>query len=127
MLYKKNQHTCRMKFEKKDMLRSKNRRYRRNRSKTQIKKSLCHKDGKTKSKKEETNTNTETDRKTTFKTKAWTHEGPVLYLIETDFFLKRLPLGHTRHFLSGCCYYTSSVQKHTNTSLGPFRRIYFGL
>ena len=47
---------------------SKNRRYRRNRSKAQIKKSLCQKDGKTKSKKEETNTK----RKTTFKTKAWT-------------------------------------------------------
>ena len=62
------------------MFKSKNRRYQRNRSKAQIKKSLCQKDGKTKSKKEETNTNMETGRKTTFKTKAWT----VRTLIKTE-------------------------------------------
>ena len=47
---------------------SKNRRYRRNRSAAQIKKSQ-HKDGKTKSKKEETNANMETDKKTRLKLK----------------------------------------------------------
>ena len=67
---------------------SKNRRYQRHRSKAQIKKSLCQtcqKDNKTKSKKEkkeETNINSKTDKKTTFKTNAWTI--PTLIKTESD-------------------------------------------
>ena len=45
---------------------SKNRRYQRYRSETQIKKVQCQRDGRPKAKKEKT------DRKTTFKTEAWT-------------------------------------------------------